>query len=38
MTITGIITAPWMFYSGSDATLSDKIDGMQRFRKDLGLG
>ena len=35
--ITGIITMPWMFYAGPDATLTDKIDGMQRFRKDLGL-
>ncbi len=35
--ITGIITMPWMFYAGSDATLADKIDGMRRFRKDMGL-
>jgi len=35
--ITGIITMPWMFYSGPDASLADKIDGMQRFRKDLAL-
>ncbi len=35
--ISGIITMPWMFYSGPDATLADKIDGMQRFRKDLAL-
>jgi hypothetical protein len=35
--INGIITMPWMFYAGPDATLADKIDGMQRFRKDLGL-
>ena len=28
---------PWMFYSGPDASLADKIDGMQRFRKDLAL-
>lgn len=35
--ISGIITMPWMFYSGPDASLDDKIDGMQRFRKDLGL-
>jgi alkanesulfonate monooxygenase SsuD/methylene tetrahydromethanopterin reductase-like flavin-dependent oxidoreductase (luciferase family) len=35
--ITGIITMPWMFYAGPDATLADKVDGMQRFRKDLGL-
>ncbi|GAB3223045.1 TIGR03619 family F420-dependent LLM class oxidoreductase [Mycolicibacterium hippocampi] len=36
--ITGIITMPWMFYSGPDASVADKIDGMRRFRKDLGLG
>ena len=37
--ITGIITMPWMFYAGAgaDATLSEKIDGMKRFRKDLAL-
>lgn len=35
--ITGIITMPWMFYAGRDASLADKIDGMRRFRKDLAL-
>lgn len=35
--VQGIITMPWMFYAGPDASLDDKIDGMQRFRKDLGL-
>lgn len=35
--ITGIITMPWMFYSGPAATLADKIDGMRRFREDLAL-
>lgn len=33
----GIITMPWMFYAGPDACLADKIDGMARFREDLGL-
>ena len=28
---------PWMFYSGPDATLPQKVDGMKRFRKDLAL-
>jgi hypothetical protein len=28
---------PWMFYSGPQASLAEKIDGMKRFRKDLGL-
>jgi alkanesulfonate monooxygenase SsuD/methylene tetrahydromethanopterin reductase-like flavin-dependent oxidoreductase (luciferase family) len=35
--IDGIITMPWMFYSGPKASLSEKIDGMKRFRKDLAL-
>jgi probable F420-dependent oxidoreductase len=35
--ITGILTMPWMFYSGPDATLAEKIDGMNRFRTDLAL-
>ena len=35
--ITGVITMPWMFYAGAEATLAEKIDGMKRFRKDLQL-
>ena len=35
--INGIITMPWMFYAGPQASLAEKIDGMRRFRKDLGL-
>ncbi len=35
--ITGIITMPWMFYAGPEATLAEKIDGLRRFRKDLAL-
>ncbi|KUI40112.1 TIGR03619 family F420-dependent LLM class oxidoreductase [Mycobacterium sp. GA-2829] len=35
--ITHILTMPWMFYTGADATLAEKIDGMKRFRVDLGL-
>jgi probable F420-dependent oxidoreductase len=35
--ITGILTMPWMFYAGPDATLAEKVDGMKRFRKDLAL-
>ncbi|OBK91942.1 LLM class F420-dependent oxidoreductase [Mycobacterium asiaticum] len=35
--ITGIITMPWMFYAGPDATLAEKIDGLRRFREDLAL-
>jgi hypothetical protein len=35
--INGIITMPWMFYTGPEGTLADKIDGMRKFRKDLSL-
>jgi alkanesulfonate monooxygenase SsuD/methylene tetrahydromethanopterin reductase-like flavin-dependent oxidoreductase (luciferase family) len=35
--ITGIITMPWMFYTGVTSTLTEKIDGMRKFRKDLAL-
>jgi len=35
--IDGIITMPWVFYCAPDASVSDKIDGMRRFRKDLAL-
>jgi hypothetical protein len=35
--ITGIITMPWMFYTGPSATLSEKVDAMRKFRKDLAL-
>jgi len=35
--IDSVVTMPWMFYSGPKASLSEKIDGMRRFRKDLEL-
>jgi len=35
--ITGIITMPWMFYTGPQSSLAEKIDGMKRFRKDQRL-
>lgn len=35
--ITGILTMPWMFYAGPNASLAEKVEGMQRFRKDLAL-
>ena len=35
--ITGIVTMPWMFYTGPDSTLEQMIDGMRRFRQDMGL-
>ena len=35
--ITHILTMPWMFYSGPEASPAEKIDGMQKFRRDLAL-
>jgi hypothetical protein len=35
--INGVITMPWVYYSGPKASLAEKIDGMKRFRKDLAL-
>ncbi len=35
--ISGIVTMPWMFYSGPDASLEQKIDGMRRFQSDMGM-
>jgi alkanesulfonate monooxygenase SsuD/methylene tetrahydromethanopterin reductase-like flavin-dependent oxidoreductase (luciferase family) len=35
--ITGILTMPWMFYAGPNASLAERVDGMRRFRKDLAL-
>jgi probable F420-dependent oxidoreductase len=35
--VTHILTMPWMFYTGAEATLAQKIDGMTRFRRDQGL-
>jgi probable F420-dependent oxidoreductase len=35
--ITHILTMPWMFYSGPDGTLAEKIDDMKKFRRDLAL-
>ena len=35
--ITGIVTMPWMFYTGPESTLELMIDGMRRFRPDRGL-
>lgn len=35
--IYAVLTMPWMFYCGPTGTLAEKIDGMARFRKDLGL-
>lgn len=30
-------SVPGRFHTGPDATLSEKIEGMKRFRKDLAL-
>lgn len=35
--ISAVMTMPWMFYSGPTASLSEKIEGMRRFRVDLAL-
>ena len=35
--IDAILTMPWMFYGGPNASLGEKIDGMRRFRADLAL-
>jgi probable F420-dependent oxidoreductase len=35
--ITHVLTMPWMFYSGPQATLAQKIDDMRKFRRDLAL-
>lgn len=34
--IHAVLTMPWMFYAGPEATLAEKIDGLSRFRADLG--
>jgi len=36
--IDAVLTMPWMFYAGPKASLSDKIDGMRRFRADTAPG
>lgn len=35
--VTHILTMPWMFYTGPESTLAQKVDGMKRFRRDQGL-
>jgi probable F420-dependent oxidoreductase len=35
--ITHILTMPWMFYSGPDSTLAEKIEGMTRFGREQRL-
>lgn len=33
--VTMTMTMPWMYYCGPDATLADKLDGIERFRDDV---
>jgi probable F420-dependent oxidoreductase len=33
--VTEVMTMPWMYYSGFDATLAQKIAGMERFATDV---
>ena len=33
--VTHLLTMPWVFYHGEDATLEQKIDGIQRFADDI---
>jgi hypothetical protein len=33
--VTDVMTMPWLYYSGFKATLEQKIDGMERFAKDV---
>jgi probable F420-dependent oxidoreductase len=35
--ITAVLTMPWMFYYGLNASLAEKIDGMKKFCKDYQL-
>ena len=33
--VTDCMTMPWMYYSGPDASLQQKLDGMERFAADV---
>ena len=33
--ITDVLTMPWVYYSGFDSTLDQKIDGMTRFAEEI---
>jgi probable F420-dependent oxidoreductase len=33
--VTDCMTMPWMYYSGPDASLTQKLDGMERFASDV---
>ena len=32
---TDCMTMPWMYYAGRDATVEQKVDGMDRFANDV---
>ena len=32
---TGVITAPWRFYSGNTLDLKEKLEGIRRFADDI---
>ena len=36
--IDAILTMPWVFYSGPDGSLADKIEGLRRFQTDFMSG
>jgi hypothetical protein len=33
--VTDCMTMPWMYYSGRDATVEQKLEGMERFAEDV---
>lgn len=33
--VTLVMTMPWLYYYGPDATLEQKVDGIRRFREDV---
>jgi hypothetical protein len=33
--VTDCMTMPWMYYSGRDASIEEKIEGMTRFAEDV---
>lgn len=33
--VTDVLTMPWVFYAGFDATLAQKIEGLQRYFEDV---
>ncbi|GAB92677.1 hypothetical protein GORHZ_186_00480 [Gordonia rhizosphera NBRC 16068] len=35
--ITHVLTMPWMFYSGRNATTAEQIRGMEKFSIDIGF-